>query len=136
MITDSKCFQLYAKGRSGSRWCTPSTSGTVGRVSHPIAVHVYILVFTTLKFLTGTHNRTKRTKEQKGGNHAEVVDEGYHEVLQQRFLPQGYVLFLQPGKWNHNCNKTMPPAISSRRTRISCATCSWCTLLTLATLLA
>ena len=70
MITASKHFQLYAKGKSGARWCTQSTRGIVGRVSHPIAVHLYRGVthwgVKTLKFVTGTHNhRTRLTLEHK-----------------------------------------------------------------------
>ena len=106
MVTDSKYFQLYAKGRSGGRWCTQSTRGTVGRVSHPIGVHVYMGVtywgVTTLKFVTGTHRHDKTYPRAKGGNHAGVAAEEYHEGLQQHFLPQGNILFLQAGKWSGN----------------------------------
>ena len=106
VVTNSNCFQLYAKGRRGGRWCSQSTRGTVGSVSQPIAVHAYMELtywgFTDLKFVTGTDKQVKKYLRATGGNHAGVAAEEYHEGLQQHFLPQVDSLFLQAGKWSGN----------------------------------
>ena len=103
MFTDSKYFQLYAKGKPGGRWCTPSTRGTAGRQSHPIAVHVYMGVtyrgVTTLKFVTGTHKQPSPYTRANGSAHAGVAAQEYHDVLEHHFLPQGNLLFHDAGMW-------------------------------------
>lgn len=103
MFTDSKYFQLYAKGKPGGRWCTPSTRGTAGRQSHPIAVHVYMGVtmwgVTSLKFVTGTHKQPSPYTRASGAAYAGVAAQEYHDVLEHHFLPQGNALFREAGMW-------------------------------------
>ncbi len=64
LITDSKYFPLYAKGKPAGRWCTPETRGTVARPKHSIAAHVYLCVCywgtTKLVFVTGTHKQPSK----------------------------------------------------------------------------
>jgi len=104
LITDSKYFWLYARGKPAGRWCTPDTRGTVERPKHSIAAHVYMGMsnwgITSLKFVTGTHKHPKTYISAKGGNHRGVGQEEYGEVLTDLFIPEGMQLFQQAGKWS------------------------------------
>ena len=103
LITDSKYFKLYAKGKPAGRWCTPASRGTVARPKTSIAVHAYMGCCrhgtTTLKFVTGTHKQASKhanpkTKRLRTG----VGQDEYHAVIQEHWVLEGNRLFQQAGK--------------------------------------
>lgn len=78
--------KLYARGRPQGRWYTQCTRSTVGRVSHPIAVPVYMGIIyrgaATLSFATVSHKQTCSYAEAHEDKQTGFAAEP-HDMLEQ-----------------------------------------------------
>ena len=107
LITDSKYFPLYARGKPAGRWCTPATRGTAPRPKKGPAVHAYMGIckkgITKLMFVTGTHMQVSKYVDPKSKRpYKGVGQDEYNDVIRELWVPEGNRLFQHSGKWAGN----------------------------------